>query len=62
MKLIVTSRAALRLRRWEYEFQLTPLALPDPCLAQSCETLERVPSVAPIRRTWAGAAARFQHY
>ena len=46
MKLIVTSRAALRLRRWEYEFQLTPLALADPCLAQICETLERVPRVA----------------
>src|SRR5207248_2960402 len=46
LKLVVTSRAALGLWRWEHEFQVDPLALPDPHTARRPETLEHVASVA----------------
>jgi non-specific serine/threonine protein kinase len=45
VKLLVTSREALRLR-WEQIYQVSPLALPDPGPLPSVEELARVPSVS----------------
>jgi predicted ATPase len=46
LKLVVTSRAALHLWRWEHEFALAPLAVPDPAARATPDRLEQVPSVA----------------
>jgi predicted ATPase/pimeloyl-ACP methyl ester carboxylesterase/DNA-binding CsgD family transcriptional regulator len=46
LSLLVTSRAALRLWRWEHEFPVAPLALPDPRHPRLPESLDNVPSVA----------------
>jgi predicted ATPase/pimeloyl-ACP methyl ester carboxylesterase/DNA-binding CsgD family transcriptional regulator len=43
LKLVVTTRAALRLWRWEHEFPVPPLALPE---SRAPEVLAAVPSVA----------------
>ncbi len=45
LKLLVTSRAALRLS-YEYHFPVTPLALPDLCALPPAELLAECPSVA----------------
>lgn len=45
LKLLVTSRAALKLR-WEHLFPVPPLAVPDPARLPDLETLRGVPSVA----------------
>jgi non-specific serine/threonine protein kinase len=46
LRIIVTSRAALRLWRWEHEFAVAPLAVPDPAAHAVPERLAMVPSVA----------------
>ena len=46
LKVMVTSRAALRLWRWEHEFSVPPLALPDAATPASPESLASVPSVS----------------
>jgi predicted ATPase/pimeloyl-ACP methyl ester carboxylesterase len=46
LKVIVTSRAALRLWRWEHEFAVPPLALPDRAPPVSPDALASVPSVS----------------
>jgi non-specific serine/threonine protein kinase len=46
VKVLVTSRAALRLWRWEHEFAVPPLGLPDTAIASTPESLVKVPSVA----------------
>jgi len=45
LKLLVTSRAALKLR-WEHLFPVPPLAVPDPPRLPDVETLRDVPAVA----------------
>src|SRR6185503_11136359 len=46
LTILVTSRAALRLWRWEHEFAVPPLALPDAATPATPESLESVPSVS----------------
>jgi predicted ATPase/pimeloyl-ACP methyl ester carboxylesterase/DNA-binding CsgD family transcriptional regulator len=46
VKLIVSSRAALRLWRWEHEFAVPPLALPDSATSATPESIAAVPSVS----------------
>ena len=46
LKVMVTSRAALRQWRWEHEFSVPPLALPDAATPASPESLELVPSIS----------------
>jgi non-specific serine/threonine protein kinase len=46
LKVLVTSRAALRLWRWEHEFDVQPLGLPEAATVSTPESLARVPSVA----------------
>jgi predicted ATPase/pimeloyl-ACP methyl ester carboxylesterase/DNA-binding CsgD family transcriptional regulator len=46
LKIMVTSRAALRLWRWEHEFAVPPLALPDATAPPTPESLASVPSVS----------------
>jgi predicted ATPase/DNA-binding CsgD family transcriptional regulator len=45
LKILATSRAALRVR-WEHEFVVWPLAVPEAAHAADLEALARVPSVA----------------
>lgn len=45
LKVLATSRAALRLR-WEHEMPVTPLAVPDPRRLPPLEALSQVPAVA----------------
>jgi non-specific serine/threonine protein kinase len=45
LKILVTSRARLHLR-WEHEFVVPPLALPDAARLPPCEELAGVPAVA----------------
>ncbi|MGI9149588.1 MAG: ATP-binding protein [Chloroflexota bacterium] len=45
LKILATSRAALRVR-WEHEFVVWPLALPETAQVSDIEALARVPSVA----------------
>jgi predicted ATPase/DNA-binding CsgD family transcriptional regulator len=45
LKILATSRAALRVR-WEHEFAVWPLALPETAQVPDLEGLARVPSVA----------------
>jgi non-specific serine/threonine protein kinase len=46
LKIVVTSRAALRLWRWEHEFTVAPLAVPDAPSRAAPDRLASVPSVA----------------
>ncbi len=45
LKVLVTSRAGLRLR-WEQRFPISPLAVPDATLSTTLEDLAQVPAVA----------------
>jgi predicted ATPase/pimeloyl-ACP methyl ester carboxylesterase/DNA-binding CsgD family transcriptional regulator len=46
LKLLVTSRATLRLWRWEHQFPVAPLELPDPRRAYAPASLETIASLA----------------
>src|SRR5205814_9396564 len=45
LKVLITSRTALR-SRWEHEYPVLPLAVPDKNSQTTLETLAQVPSVA----------------
>jgi predicted ATPase/DNA-binding CsgD family transcriptional regulator len=45
LKILATSRAALRVR-WEHEFEVRPLALPETSQVADIDALARIPSVA----------------
>jgi predicted ATPase/DNA-binding CsgD family transcriptional regulator len=59
LKILVTSRAALRVR-WEHEFVVWPLALPESAQVPDLEALARVPSVALFVERTRSARADFQ--
>jgi predicted ATPase/DNA-binding CsgD family transcriptional regulator len=59
LKILATSRAALRVR-WEHEFVVRPLALPETAQISDVDALARVPSVALFSARASDASPDFQ--